>query len=425
MRIAIIALGSRGDVQPYVALGKGLQQAGHDVRIVTHENFAQLVQAQGLTFCPVRGNVQEITGSKEMRELLDKGQFVAIMKFVQREATRAAIHWAEDGQAACQGMDLLIAGVGAVFSALQLAEKLDIPLMQAYVIPFTPTRAFRGVILPQPMSNLGGAFNRMSHQLTQQVMWQTVRSGDNAARKQVHGLPNAPFFGPFKSERFNQLPILYGISPSVLAKPADWDDNIHMTGYWFLEADDWTPPAELTKFLQDGPPPIYIGFGSMNNRNPEATADLMLQALERAQQRAVMLSGWDGLRKDALPDTVYMAETIPHSWLFQHVAAVIHHGGAGTTAAGLRAGVPSIITPFFGDQPFWGERVVALGVGPTPIPRKKLTVDLLAQAIQTAMNNQAMRQRAAELGASIRAEDSISAAAAVIQRVANDLRLAH
>ncbi len=204
----------------------------------------------------------------------------------------------------------------------------------------------------------------------------------------------------------------------MIPPPADWDGQLHVTGYWFLDpVDDWTPPADLSEFLQAGSPPIFIGFGSMSTRNPAETTDLILQAVARTGQRAILLSGWGGLRKTNLPDTVFMVESVPFAWLFPRVAAVVHHGGAGTTSAGLRAGVPTIIIPFFADQPFWGQRVAKLGVGPAPIPRKQLTAERLAQAIQTAVSNQAMRQRAAELGTKIRAEDGIARAVEVIQQV--------
>jgi len=152
-------------------------------------------------------------------------------------------------------------------------------------------------------------------------------------------------------------------------------------------------------------------------RNPEATAQLILQALARTRQRAIMQSGWGGLRSTSVPDSVFMIDAVPHAWLFPRMAAVVHHGGAGTTSAGLRAGVPSIIVPFFGDQPYWGQRVADLGVGPAPIPYKRLTADRLAQAIEIAVTDQAMRQRAAELGSKIRAENGIARAVDVIQQL--------
>ena len=246
-------------------------------------------------------------------------------------------------------------------------------------------------------------------------MWQSFQPADRLARRQVLGVPAAPLGGPFNSEYTRRNPILYGYSPSVIPPPPDWDGAIHVTGYWFLEpAEAWSPPPALEEFLQAGPPPVYVGFGSMSSRNPEEAADLVLEALRRVGQRAILLSGWGGLHKAELPASVFMVDSVPFTWLFPRLAAVVHHGGAGTTAFGLRAGVPSIVIPFFGDQPFWGRRVAELGVGPMPIPRQKLTVERLAKAIQTAVTDPMMHQRAAKLGAKIQAEDGVGRAVAVI-----------
>jgi UDP:flavonoid glycosyltransferase YjiC (YdhE family) len=200
-----------------------------------------------------------------------------------------------------------------------------------------------------------------------------------------------------------------------LPKPADWGEAIHVTGYWFLPpATDWSPPPALVDFLHAGPPPVYIGFGRMVSRQPEETADLVIQAVTQSGQRAILLTGWGGLQKERLPENICLIDSAPHDWLFSQVAAVVHHGGAGTTAAGIRAGVPSLIIPFFGDQFFWGTRVAALGIGPAPIPRKQLTVDRLAAALQTMTTNQPMQQRAAQLGAQVQAEDGVAQAVAII-----------
>ena len=418
MRIAIIASGSRGDVEPYLALGKGLKNAGHVVRLVAHDNFGALVQAHGVEFWPVEGNTQEVAQSPEMRKLLEKGNFIAIMREMRKGAQDNALAFAQGGLAACEGMELIIAGLGGMFIGVALAEKLNIQFMQAHYIPFSPTRAYPSALFPKLPTFLGGVLNRVSYQLTQQMMWQGFRSADTVARQQVLGLPKASFRGPYRTDRFTQNPILYGYSPAVIPKPADWDGKAQVTGYWFLDSgDDWTPPADLLEFLHAGAPPVYIGFGSMSTRNPEETTQLIVQALARTQQRAILLSGWDGLRSSNLPDTIHMLDSAPFSWLFPRMAAVVHHGGAGTTSAGLRAGVPSIIIPFFGDQPYWGQRVAELGVGPAPIPYKRLTADRLAQAIQIAVTDQTMRQRAAELGSKIRAEDGIARAVDVIQQL--------
>lgn len=418
MHITILASGSRGDVQPYVALGLGLHAAGYGVRIVTHQNFETLVTAHGLEFWPVEGDVEEIVQSQELRELIGKGNFLALLSKMGQEAKRGARQLAASGLAACRETDLILGGMGGLFVGQSLAEKLDLPFIQAYYFPFTPTGAFPSVLLPVSKPWMRGPLNRLSHHMTRQVMWQGFRSADNLARRDVLGLPSAPFMGPFNSSHSRPYPVLYGFSPEVVPPPADWPASVEVTGYWFLDPPiDWQPPAELVNFLQAGLPPVYIGFGSMSTRNPEETADLVLGALARTQQRAILSSGWDGMSKKDLPDSVLMIDSIPHAWLFPRMAAVVHHGGAGTTAAGLRAGVPSIVIPFFGDQPFWGRRVAELGVGPAPIPHKQLTVDRLAQAIRQAVTDQAMRQRAADLGSRIRAENGIARAAAVMQQI--------
>lgn len=406
MQILAIALGSQGDVQPYVALGTGLKAAGHNVRVMTHVNFERLVTDRGLEFHPVKGNVQEIVESPEMRALLEKGNFFAINKHTSKLAQAAAIDWVQAGLVAAQGVDLIVAGVGGLNVAVALAEKLQIPLLPAFLFPFTPTRSFPGILFPQSLGKLGGTFNWLSHLLLRQILWQGFRKADRLARLEVLNIPPTSFWGPYKSPVMHRYPTVYGFSPSVIAKPADWQ-NIEIVGDWFLDASDWTPSTELLEFLQSGSPPVYVGFGSMGSREPEETADLVLQAIARTGQRAILQAGWGGLSKADVPIDILMVSAVPHSWLFPRMAAVVHHGGAGTTAAGLRAGVPSIIIPFFGDQPFWGQKIADLGVGTAPIPRKQLTVAKLATAIDRAINDPVMRQRAADLGVKIRAEDGI------------------
>jgi MGT family glycosyltransferase len=414
MRIVIIAPGSRGDVQPYIALGKGLQNAGHHVRLVSHSNFESLITSYGLEFWSFGNDVQDAVENSEMRELTEKGNFLLLMAKMAKEAQREALRFAEGGLMAAQGMDIVLSGMGGLYIGIAIAEKLDIPLVQAYVVPFTPTRELSSVLTPK----LPTLLNRLSHQLTRQLMWQGFRSADTIARKKVLNIPAAPLLGPYNSKSTHNMPILYGFSPSVISAPSDWNDNTHITGYWFVdESDDWQPPAALLDFLQSGSPPVYIGFGSMSNRNPEQTADLVIQALALTNQRAILLSGWGGLQKANIPDSIFMIDAIPHSWLFPRASAVVHHGGASTTAAGLNAGVPSVIIPFFGDQPFWGQRIADLGVGSKPIPRKKLTAERLANAIREVVTNEDMRQRAAKLGKQIQTENGIKSAVEIFNKL--------
>jgi len=415
MKIAIIAPGSQGDVQPFLALGEGLVKAGNTVRLVTNQNYENQVKSHGLEFWTIEVNMEDIIRSEKMREVLESGKLLTSMVRMGKELKQHAELLTERGLAACQGVDIVMAGISGLFTANSIAEKLGIPFLQAYNIPFTPTKAFPGTLFPKFPSWLGSY--RLSHRLTQQVVWQAYRPTDKLVREQVLKLPKSPFSGPFKSESLKNGPIIYGISPSVIPRPTDLGDNVHITGFWFLDPlDDWVPPLTLTEFLQAGPAPLYIGFGSMSNKKPEETANLVLKALKETNERAIVFSGWGGLTKTNLPDSVLMVDSTPHSWLFSRVKAVIHHGGAGTTAAGLNAGVPSIIVPFHGDQPFWGHLIEKLGVGPKPIPRKKLTAERLAQAIQKIAVNQKMRDRAAELGSKIQGEDGIAQAIAIINQ---------
>jgi UDP:flavonoid glycosyltransferase YjiC (YdhE family) len=414
MRIVIIAPGSRGDVQPYIALGKGLQNAGHTIRLVSHSNFEALVTSYGLEFWSFGNDVKDAVENSEMRELTEKGNFLLLLAKMAKEAEREALHFAEGGLLAAQGMDVVLAGIGGLFIGTAIAEKLHMPLVQAYVFPFTPTKDFSSVLTPK----LPTFLNRLSHHLARQLMWQGFRSADTIARKEVLNIPSAPFLGPYASKSTHNMPVLYGFSPSVIPAPSDWNGNTHITGYWFVdETDDWQPPTALLDFLRSGSPPVYIGFGSMSTRNPEQTADLVIQALALANQRAVLLSGWSGLQRNNIPESIFMIDSIPHSWLFQRISAVIHHGGASTVAAGLRAGVPSIVIPFFGDQPFWGQRIAELGVGTKPIPRKKLTAEKLANAIREVIADQEMRLRAEKIGKQIQAENGIKSAV----KIFNDL----
>jgi UDP:flavonoid glycosyltransferase YjiC (YdhE family) len=231
------------------------------------------------------------------------------------------------------------------------------------------------------------------------------------------GLPSMPLFASLKDIWKGEVPVLYCFSPNVVPPATDHGENVKVCGYWFVDRPaDWQPSVELMAFLEAGPAPVYIGFGSMTDRNPEALTRIALDALAASGQRGVLLSGWGGIGKENLPDTVFVIDSAPHDWLFPKMAAVVHHGGAGTTAASLRAGVPSIVVPFIADQPFWGDRVHKLGVGPAPLPRKQLTAAALADAIRTAVGNQEMRTRAAALGDCIRSENGVQVAVELAER---------
>jgi len=414
MKITIIAPGSRGDVQPYVALGKGLKDAGHSAQILTTYDFHELVTTYGLDFVGMGGQMQDV--ARQMEGILKQGDFLKILKSMGQAAQELVNRASQSGLEASQDSSRLIAGPGGLFVGLALSEKLGIPFIPAFYFPFTPTRSFPNTLVPLPLKNLPGWANRLSHYLAQQMLWQNYRAADTKARREILGLPPASWWGPFASLNQQQQTVLYGYSPLVLPPPADWGPAVHVTGYWFLDPPaGWEPPTDLVDFLDAGSPPVYVGFGSMTNSKAEDTTRLVVDALARTGQRGVLSAGWGGLSQKDLPDTVRMIGSIPFSWLFPRMAAIVHHGGAGTTSAGLSAGIPSIVTPFMGDQPFWGRRVFELGVGPRPIPLQRLTAGHLAHAIQTALTDTAMREQAARLGERIRKENGVARAVEVIE----------
>jgi sterol 3beta-glucosyltransferase len=331
---------------------------------------------------------------------------------MQAEMKRGAETMAQLLPGLLKGSNLIITGM-SVLGVFAIAEQLSIPILQAFLFPFTPTRYFPSPLVPS--LPFGSMLNRLSFHITRQMFWQTSKSSDAAAR-QLLGLPKGSFWGPYKALSRSPLPVLHGYSAHVLPRPADWPENYIVTGAWFLDPpEEWTPPADLVTFLNAGPAPVYIGFGSMGSRDPEKTVQTVLEALERSGQRGVIASGWGGLKASALPENVHQLSSIPHTWLFPQMAAIVHHGGAGTTAAGTAAGVPSIIIPFMGDQSFWGRRIQTLGVGPQPIPRKMLTATNLANAIREAITNVEMRRSAEQLGQAVRAEDGVGNAVRLIE----------
>lgn len=414
MQIAIIAPGSQGDVQPFLALGKGLLKDGKKVRLVTNQNYEEQVNSHGIEFCPIEVSMEDIIRTEKMREVLENGKLLRSMAQMGKELKIHAKLLAERSLDACRGADLVMAGLSGLFTAHSISEKLDLPFIQAYNIPFTPTKSFSGALFPKFPSLLG---YRFSHRLTRQMIWQAYRPTDKIVREDILKLKKSPFFGPFKSEVLNNGLIIYGFSQSVIPRPKDWAENIHLTGFWSLDpSENWVPPKDLEKFLQTEPLPLYIGFGSMSNQKPEEITKLIVNTLEQTNQRAVIFSGWGGLSDKALPDSVLMIDSVPHSWLFPKVKAVIHHGGAGTTAAGLRAGIPSIIIPYHGDQPFWGYLVNKLNVGPAPIPRKKFTINKLVKAIEKVIMDEELQEQAHVLGKKIREENGVGKAVAIINQ---------
>lgn len=414
MRIALVTAGSRGDVEPILALALGLRRAGHEARVVAHGSFAALARRLGVDLrlaaaADPRGLVESDRG-REAFALRDP--FRAWRRFASLAEAGARAFFA-DALTACEGVDAVgYSGLGA-FPGHAVAERLGVPYFAAHLVPTGPTGEFPSAFLPQGPAWLPG-YNRASHALARWLVWRAF--APLAARARSEGRPASHFPSSLALAAGARVSLV-GVSPAVVPPPAAWSAWARFTGYWFLdEPAAWEPPPDLLRFLERGPPPVVVGFGSMSGRDPARTTRAVLEALARAGARGVLLSGWGGLATRELPPSVLALDSAPHAWLFPRAAAVVHHGGAGTTAAALRAGVPSVVVPFAFDQPFWAERVRRLGAGPAPVPARGLTAARLAGAIRRAVEDPRMGLAARALGERIRAEDGVGAAVREIER---------
>lgn len=417
-KITVLGVGSRGDTQPYIALALGLQEVGYEINLVASDDFAKFVTSYGLTYYPLGVNIQEFVEDK-MQNVLGSGRNIisAIREIIREGMTYASVMDEHIG-VACENTDLIIGNlIGGIFGQ-QYAQKMNVPYIWATTIPL-PGRTSEYPALPIPQNwRLGKPFNRFTHVLLDQMMWQGFRGMINRWRKREN-IATAPFFHPpWYEEQGQSIPTLYCYSQHILPAPADWPATSQVTGYWFLDRDTtWEPTSEVVEFIEGGSPPVYIGFGSMAGRNPEKTTQIALEALALSGQRGILASGWGAMHAQKLPENVSVLQSIPHDWLFPQMAAVVHHGGAGTIGASLRAGVPTLVVPFFGDQPFWGDRIHALGLGPKPIPHKKLTAKKLAEAIQQAVTDTTIQQNAKEIGERIRAENGVQNAVNFVKQI--------
>jgi sterol 3beta-glucosyltransferase len=313
---------------------------------------------------------------------------------------------------ACQGAGAVIYSPLA-WAGYSIAEKLDVPSFIACLQPMTVTEDFPAVWAPRYFRP-GKVYNKITHYLVEQSYWQFNRPFINRWRRETLNLPPLPLTGPYRNARWQRQPFIYGYSPTVLPRPADWPVKARITGYWYLPEDHgWHPEKILVDFLAAGPPPVYLGFGSMPDPSPPVLRTIILQALSSTGQRAVIQGEWSKTESE-LPETVCRTGWTPHRWLFAHMTAIVHHGGASTLANSLLAGKPSIIIPYAWDQPFWGEQIARLGVGPAPIPRRRLSAEKLAGAINQAIGDNKMKDAAMALSCRIQVEDGVTEGVKVI-----------
>ncbi|XP_024974116.1 sterol 3-beta-glucosyltransferase UGT80A2-like [Cynara cardunculus var. scolymus] len=410
LQVVILIVGTRGDVQPFIAIGKRLQEYGHRVRLATHSNFKEFVLTAGLEFHPLGGDPKVLAEYMvKNKGFLPSGPSeIPVQRSQMKDIIFSLL-------AACREPDLdtgipfkadaMIANPPA-YGHTHVAESLKIPIHIFFTMPWTPTSEF-----PHPLSRVKQpAAYRLSYQIVDSLIWLGIRDMINDVRKKKLKLRPVTYLSGSQGSE-TDIPHGYIWSPHLVPKPKDWGPKVDVVGFCFLDlASNYEPPEDLVRWLKAGPKPIYIGFGSLPVQEPEKMTQTIVKALEMTGQRGIINKGWGGLGNLTEPkDFVYSLDNIPHDWLFLQCASVVHHGGAGTTAAGLKAACPTTIVPFFGDQPFWGERVHSRGVGPPPIPVDQFTLTKLVDAIKFMLDPK-VKERAVELAKAMENEDGVEGA---------------
>lgn len=398
MKITILTYGSRGDVQPFLPLSLRLMGQGHSVKLAAPFRFKNFIEQHHIDFAPLAGDPEDLS-----RRLNNAGHnFVKLLQKLMNHAIEIGADVWRQTEESCQEADLIIHAFTHSVGAHRLAREKNVPDIHIQTFPmFTPTGDYPNITMPH---GLPRSWNRFTHQFSAKLTWWTSYIGFEQVCRRA-GLPKRKLYWPFDDDPLRpRTPILCAWGPSVLPAPSDWPTRVQVTGYYFFPPNDsYQLPAELLSFLQKRESPICITFGSMVNLDQERIDRIVREALKQTGHRGIILSGWSGVEKASSSDLLYL-EAAPHDWLLPQCKLVIHHGGAGTTTAGLLAGIPNIVVPFLEDQPFWGQRVHAIDAGPKPILVKRLSMEKLTRAIAEA-ESEALRKHTQALGQELRTED--------------------
>ncbi len=409
MKLAAVTFGTEGDTRPIATLCSALRDAGHDVFLLAAGGTLGSARDLGVPHAALAGDIRGMLQPRNggASRVSGKAGLNATTRALSRVANDNATAWMRQTLELAAGCDAIVCAGLAAFVGFSVAEKLDVPALGAGMIPLTPTAEFPSSFLPP--RRVPRLLNRLSHRFVAEMLWRAFRRAINEARVGVCGLPP-------RSKLWSAHPMLYGISPSLLPKPADWPSNAYMCGQWVRSVDEWDAPRSLQEFLAAGEAPIYVGFGSMVGFDRNVTRDAVVTAV--AGRRALFYPGWSGTQRLELPKNFCPIEDTPHDWLFRRTSLVIHHGGSGTTHSAARAGSPSVVLPFAGDQPFWAERLRLLGVAPETTSGRNVDAHSLKLAINAAGTTE-LRNRATALGEKMRAEDGLASAVAIIESLVN------
>jgi sterol 3beta-glucosyltransferase len=407
MRFAIVTYGTEGDTRPLAFLSRSLMDAGHEARLLADASTMGAAEQLQVPCTPLAGDIRGVLdqGAAISHVVKRSGSLSASARALANIVNRSAVSWASTVKERAADCDAILIGGLAAFVGLSAAEFFRVPAIGLGMIPITPTREFASPFLPP--GRIPRFLNRSSQALVNQLLWRALRRETNRARTSVFGLQ------PRRS-LWQGHPMLYGVSPQLLAPPTDWPANAWMCGQWVRPVSDWSAPPSLLAFLEAGEPPVYVGFGSMQGFDPSSMLKAIVEAV--GSRRALFHPGWSGMDPAALPDNFFVIQDTPHDWLFTRVALAIHHGGSGTSHSACRAGIPSVIQPFAGDQAFWADRLADAGVAPRGLRPGAIDADGLRRAVDEA-TGAGIRERAAALGRKMREEDGLATAVARIERL--------
>ena len=409
MNITILTYGSRGDVQPFIPLSLGLMARDHHVILAAPSRFKSLVEESEIRFVALAGDPEDLS-----RQLNNAGyNFIKQFRELMSHAIRIGAEIQRQTEVACKDADLVVHTFAHAVGGHTLAREKNIPDIHIQGFPmFTPTGDYPNVTFRNRKLR---SWNRITHRFARTMSWWGAKLGYEQVRRRT-GLPKRKLYSPFVEDPVRpRTPILCAWSPSVIPPSRDWPPNVQVTGYLFGKQDDgYHPNLKLESFLDAGEPPICVSFGSMLNQGAAKTDSIIRDAFRQTNHRGIVLSGWSDVASESSNEILYL-DAVPHSWLLPRCEMVIHHGGAGTTSAGLCAGIPNIVVPHTADQPFWGSRVHAVGAGPKPIPVKKLSVENLMRAIADA-DNPVIRKHAQTIGHELRREDGVGNAVQCIEK---------
>ncbi|CAB3673568.1 O-mycaminosyltylonolide 6-deoxyallosyltransferase [Paraburkholderia sediminicola] len=406
MKFIVATYGTEGDARPFAALCRGLMDAGHEARLLADAATLGSAHALGVPAAALAGDIRgTLSPDHALAGAVAKGGgFNDTARALAKIANENAESWMRTIIEEGEGCDaILVAGLAA-FAGLSAAEYLGAKGIGAGMIPITPTAAFPSPFLPPRW--VPRPLNRASHSFVNAMLWKAFRDKTNAAR--------AIFELPPRKTVWTDHPMLYGISPNLLPTPADWPANARLCGQWLTSSPAWTPPPALANFLAAGDAPIYIGFGSMTGFDNARLLDALIDAM--AGRRALFYPGWSGIDPKVLPDNFLVIDDTPHDWLFPRTAAVIHHGGSGTSHSAARAGVPSIVTPFAGDQFFWAAQLRLAGVAQAAVDGRAPKAKAFASALDFAADA-LVRNRARVLGETMRTENGVVDAVTTLERI--------